>query len=95
MRHLLKLAIVTVAVLLSSDASAETYSLTEVKRIDQDLYSFRSGSVRGVVVTRYCYEYVYAADAILKWDSYSYDNKIIFLDGLGTPSCEVAKVMTR
>lgn len=65
------------------------YKLESVRRIDNNLYSFRSGIVSGIVVTRYCYEYSYNEEAILKYEEYSYDNKIIFNNG---KVCEVASV---
>lgn len=72
--------------------ASDFYSLSEVKRVEQDMYSARSGTTRVLIVTRYCYEYTYGEDAVLKYEPYSYDNKIIFDDNT---SCDVEKVMAR
>lgn len=67
-------------------AIAEFYKVN-VKRIDQDLYK---DTVSGVFIeTRYCYEYAYGEEAILKWEGKYGDNKIIF-DGGG--ECDVKNV---
>ena len=58
----------------------------ERRGIDQDLYKADSGIF---IQTHYCYEYTYGYEAILKYDQYSYDNKIIFNSGT---SCTVKKV---
>jgi len=66
-------------------AYAELYKVN-VKRIDQDLYKTTDGFY---IKTRYCYEYTYGNDAVLKYEQYSYDNKLIFDSG---NSCQVEKV---
>ena len=66
-------------------ACAEMYKVT-VKRIDQDLYKTSEGIY---IQTKYCYEYTYGDDAVLKYEDYSYDNKLIFDSGT---SCDVEKV---
>lgn len=67
-------------------AFAEYYKVN-VKRVDQDLYKTTTGNL--YIQTRYCFEFTYGDDAVLKYEDYSYDNKLIF--GSGT-SCEVVKV---
>jgi len=69
-----------------SDALAELYKVN-VKRIDQDLYKTDSSLI---IKTRYCYEYTYGEEAVLKYEEYSYDNKLIFDSGT---ICEVDKVI--
>lgn len=55
-------------------ALAEYYKVY-VKRIEQDLYKTDTGVY---IKTKYCYEYSYGDEAILKYEDYSYDNKLIF-----------------
>lgn len=71
---------------IPSLAYAEYYKVN-VKRIDANLYKTTIGDL--YIQTRYCYEYTYGDDAILKYEQYSYDNKLIFSSGT---SCDVAKV---
>lgn len=89
---LLIVACIFSGLFISSNAYAEMYKLTSLKRVDKDIYTFESGNARGVIATKYCYELVYFEDAILKYEQYSYDNKIIFNNG---SMCEVASVIVR
>ncbi len=69
---------------LSGPACAEFYKVN-VKRVDKDLYKdLDSGTF---IKTRYCYEYSYGDEAILKWEGKYGDNKIIFKGPGG--ECEV------
>ena len=79
--------VVVAALLLSvaGVAGAEVFKVN-VKRLDKDLYRTDEGIY---IQTRYCYEYAYGDDAILKCEEYSYDNKLIFDNG---EVCEVVKV---
>jgi len=73
----LLLAVVLVAG-AATQAWAEYYKVC-VKRVDQDLYcDQRSGLF---IQTRYCYEHTYGDEAILKYEPYRYDNKLIFSNG--------------
>jgi hypothetical protein len=72
--------------------ASDYYKLEQVKRVDQDLYSGRSGTAKVLIETRYCYEQTVGSDAILKYDRYAYDNKIVFDD---QQSCDVAKVVVQ
>lgn len=74
-----------VAISVPAAAYAEYYKVN-VKRIEQDLYKTDSGLY---IQTQYCYEYTYGDDAVLKYEQYSYDNKLIFDSGT---SCDVKKV---
>ena len=65
----------------------DEYYKVNVKRVDQDLYKTTTGNL--YIQTRYCFEYTYGDDAVLKYEDYSYDNKLIFDSGT---SCEVVKV---
>ena len=80
------LAMVIIAGSLSSVVHAEYYKVN-VKRVDQNLYNTTTGGL--YIKTRYCYEYTYGDDAVLKYEDYSYDNKLIFDSGT---TCEVEKV---
>lgn len=73
-------------------AASDYYKLQQVKRVDQDLYSAKSGSAKLVIETKYCYHYTLGSDAILKYSQYAYDNKVIFDD---ESSCDVAKVIVQ
>ena len=77
---------------ITTPAHADNYSVS-VSRKDSNVYSFTSGSVRGVILTKYCYEYGYAEDAVLKYEPYGYDNKLIFTSS-GTV-CDVESVFTK
>lgn len=81
--------LLSVVILLSLSAVpvlAEWYSVN-VRRVEQDLY--QDTNTRIYIQTRYCYEYVYYEDAVLKYEPYSYDNKLVFDGG---SSCDVVKV---
>lgn len=74
-----------ILLVLAGSAHAEFYKVS-VRRVEQDLYKADSGHY---IQTRYCYEYTYGDDAVLKYEPYSYDNKLIFDSGT---SCDVVKV---
>ena len=80
------LAAIIVAVSISSFAYAEYYKVN-VKRVDKDLYKTTTDGL--YIQTRYCYEYTYGDEAVLKYEDYSYENKLIFNSGT---SCDVVKV---
>ncbi|WP_146101354.1 hypothetical protein [Bradyrhizobium sp. AC87j1] len=68
------------------------YYKVQVTRKNQDLYEVVGQSI--YVMTRYCYEYVYYSEAILKIDApagYTV-GEIIFV-GNGSSKCDVAKVL--
>lgn len=74
-----------IALAIPSACFAEVYTVT-VKRVDQDLYKTSEGIY---IETQYCYHYTFGENAILKYDEYSYDNKIIFAND---QSCKVKKI---
>ncbi len=78
-------AVVWILLTAASPVRAEMYTV-EVRRIDQDLYKTDEGVY---IQTRYCYRYAYGDEAVLKYEQYGYDNKLIFDDG---EVCEVVKV---
>ncbi|HRH75045.1 hypothetical protein [Zoogloea sp.] len=78
--------VLIVAAVIPALAFAEYYKIN-VKRVEQDLYKTTTGGL--YIQTRYCYEYTYGDDAVLKYEDYSYDNKLIFDSGT---SCDVVKV---
>lgn len=80
-RACLALALLAVA----GSAAAEMYAVN-VRRIDKDLYKTSDGVY---IQTKYCYEYAYGDDAVLIYEKYSYDNKLVFDNGT---VCEVEKV---
>lgn len=82
-------ALVAGLVCYSGVARADFYKVTQLRRVESNTYSFRSGTAEGIIVTKYCYEYSFYDDAILKYDRYSYDNKLIFSSGT---ACDVAGV---
>lgn len=70
---------------LSSFAFAEYYKVY-VTRLDNNMYRTSDGFY---IATKYCYEYATSEEAILVYEQYSYDNKLIFNSGT---SCDVDKV---
>ncbi|WP_159991382.1 hypothetical protein [Pelistega ratti] len=72
-------------VIMSGSVSAEFYKV-EVTRIDNNLYRT---SDKVYIETKFCYEYANREDAVLSYEQYSYDNKLIFDNG---NVCEVTKV---
>jgi len=71
--------LMAVAVVLTA---SEMYKLSNVKRVEQDLY--RSGNF--YILTRYCYHYAYGETAILK------GGKIIWEDD---STCDVKEVFKK
>lgn len=71
-----------VVVVLSGVAFASFYKITNLKRVDQDLYKYDGG----YVATKYCYEYTYGEDAIFNDNT----NEIIFKNG---SKCSVDKFL--
>jgi len=67
---------------------ADEYRIT-VSRIDANRYSVQGQSV--VIQTKFCYEYVYFEDAILRMHGFT--GRISFLDSGGV--CDVEAVLSR
>lgn len=65
---------------------ADFYKI-EIRREQSNLYKARDGFY---IKTKYCYEYAYGEEAILSYDKYSYDNKLIFQNG---KSCEIERLL--
>lgn len=80
-----KTILVAAALALAVPVSAEVYKV-HVKRLDQDLYKTSDGFY---IETQYCYHYTYGEDAILRYEQYSYNNKIIWEDD---STCDVKRV---
>ncbi|OBX06429.1 hypothetical protein QV09_12185 [Gallibacterium salpingitidis] len=72
--------------LFSIIARAEFYKV-EIRRESSNLYQTREGIY---IKTKFCYEYAIWESAILSYDKYSYNNKLIFNNG---QSCEVEKIL--
>lgn len=85
MKSLVKTGVALVAIAISGVTFADVYQIY-VKRIDKDLYRTQEGIY---IETQYCYHYSYGEEAILKYDQYSYDNKIIFDND---ESCDVKRI---
>lgn len=68
--------------------AVDYYKLTDVKRVDENLY--RSGDL--YIQTQYCYHYTYGEDAVLKWDGPYGDNKIIWQDD---STCQVKSIFKK
>ena len=81
-----KLLLILAFTFTSVSAFAAFYKVN-ITRKSQDLYKTESGLY---IVTRYCYEYPYGNDAVLKYEPYGYNNKLIFDNG---STCEVEKVL--
>ena len=76
-------------VLTPTMLSADFYKVN-VTRVDDDLYKDTGSGT--YIVTRYCYEYVYYQDAILNYEPYSYNNKLIFKNN---KKCDVARLISK
>ena len=74
--RLMLLAVVVLG--LAVPLHAEMYTLN-VRRIEQNLYQDRDSKL--FIETRYCYEYTYGDDAVLKWEGRYGDNWIVFRNG--------------
>lgn len=85
-RH--KLIASVVALAIATTAFASDYYRVNVTRKDRDLYKDNNSGV--YIVTRFCHEYVYAEDAILKWNGF--DGKLIFDSGW---DCEVKSLLSK
>lgn len=70
---------------LSGTALAEYYKVY-VTRLDRNMYRTSEGIY---IATKYCHEYARDEEAVLVYEQYSYDNKLIFKNG---SSCDVDKV---
>jgi hypothetical protein len=80
------------AVLTVVPAHAELYDV-RVTRIARDAYLDPASRV--VIITRYCYEYVYSQRAVLRYDGRgSLNNRLIFDSALSSTSCDVAGIYT-
>lgn len=77
----MKKLVFTVA-FLSGVAFASFYKLSNLKRVDQNLYKYDGG----YVATKYCYEYTYGEEAIFNDNT----NEIIFQNG---SKCQVDKFL--
>ena len=84
----MKLAATLLAVLVTTGAAASDVYKVNVTRKDQDLYALDSGMY---VKTRYCYEYAYGEEAILRVDSpYGYTVGHLIFKNMS--HCEVASI---
>ncbi len=88
-KNMKKLILGLLIAVFSSQVFAEAYKITIQKRIESNLYLVSSGGSKFLLKTKYCYEYTTYEDAVLFYDEYSYDNKVIFKSG---NSCEVEKI---
>jgi hypothetical protein len=74
--------------ILISFANAEYYKIN-VKKVDNNLYKDTNSGT--IIETQFCFEFAsFGEEAILRYDSYSYDNKIIFKNG---NTCDVKRVL--
>lgn len=77
--------ILTISFLLFASTAKADYYRVYVQSVD-DLYKTDSGFY---IETTYCFHDSWGEKAILKYEEYGYDNKIIFDNGT---SCEVERV---
>ena len=69
---------------------ATEYYRVSVTRVSQDLYKTTENVY---IKTRYCYEYAYGVDAILKWDGPGYMGSELIFVGSGGTKCDVDRVL--
>lgn len=89
-KELLMKKMILIAILIifnTNNAFAEFYSVY-IKRIEKDLYKDLNSGI--YIVTKWCYEYTYGENAILSYEPYSFDNKLIF-DNSNT--CDVDELL--
>ena len=70
---------------ISTAALAEVYKI-HATRVDSNLYKTSAGIF---IETQYCYHYTYGEQAILNYEPYSYDNKIIWND---SSTCDIKRI---
>lgn len=78
--------VVALIIFITLSLNAEYYKVN-VKRESSDLYKVLYPNI--LIQTKYCYEYAYGDDAILKYTENAYDNELIFSSGT---KCIVSKV---
>ena len=84
-----KLVLILIFLCFSTSSAFAEYYKVYVKRVENNLYKDMNSGI--YIVTKWCYEYTYGEDAILKYDGvYSYDNKLIFDGGR---SCDVDELL--
>lgn len=86
------MSLVGVLILVTSAFPGDYYRLRNVKRVDQDLYSAEAGFRSIYIETQYCYHNAYGEAATLKYDSFTFDNKIIWQD---ESSCQVKRIWAK
>jgi hypothetical protein len=92
MRHVCWILLITSCLATVSSSLAFDYYKVQVTRKSQDFYEVAGQGI--YIKTRYCYEYVYYSDAIVKIDSpYGYTvGEIIFVNDGGS-KCDIEKVL--
>ena len=84
--------VLLIFVLIRNDAIASEFYQVTVTREEQDLYRVLGQNL--YIKTRYCYEYVYYEDAILRIDSQSgFNIGIIIFDNGDGDKCDVEKLL--
>ena len=58
----------------------------EITRLDSNLYRTTDGIY---IETEFCHEYAQGDEAVLSYEQYSYDNKLIFPNG---ETCDVKRI---
>lgn len=74
-----------ISLVFSTHVMAEYYKV-EVTRLDSNLYKTSDGFY---IETKFCHEYARSEEAILSYEQYLYDNKLIFKN---STSCDVKRV---
>ncbi|MDR1976620.1 MAG: hypothetical protein LBQ18_06470 [Campylobacteraceae bacterium] len=73
-----KFLLTAVFMVFVTPANAELYKLY-VKRLDTNIYKDTNTGM--IIETQFCFKWATGEEAVLKYEKYSYDNKIIFDDG--------------
>ena len=71
------LAAAGIAAVTGVTGAPEVYRVS-VTKVDKDLYKIENQRPPLYVETRYCYEYATRDDAILRYERYASNNKLIF-----------------
>lgn len=75
---LVTVIVIVLVIALCGMSFAELYKV-HVKRIGTNLYKDLNSGI--IIETQFCYKYTFGEDVILKYEPYSFDNKLIFDDG--------------
>jgi len=79
---LILLIIIVVVMAKNLLADNNNIFMVDVNKEADNFYSFVSGSAKGIIQTKNCYEFAYNDHSAMKYDKYTtYGNKLMFSNG--------------